>query len=402
MNMYLNFISPTVYIVGLLLIPTWRKKKKLNDWKLYELAWTFINFVAYLLLLEFQIGSYYFLIPLAFFILFFIIYRREKRRLINGLFFNAFLISGGFYMIFLCFKVQNLLLMGLLGGLAILVILLLLFGLYALIIFLYWNGFIVLKKEGRSIANLLTLLLAIALTLFLIITIFYTRFFPTWAAILFLFIPMMLFYFLMVFYNFLTVSIIYQFNKPKYKQDFIIVLGSGLIDGKTVPPLLGKRIDRAISFYKAQLKETMHPLKLVMSGGKGDDEHLPESVAMKNYALEKGIPAEDILIEINSKNTLENMIFSKKIIENQFGTTNYNVIFTTNNFHLFRSGLFARKAGLKADGIGAKTAFYFLPNAFLREFIAVIVMYKKRHLIVATLIALMLIFLSFVEMFVVQ
>lgn len=39
--------------------------------------------------------------------------------------------------------------------------------------------------------------------------------------------------------------------------------------------------------------------------------------------------------------------------------------FTTNNYHLFRAGLFARMAGLKADGIGAKPLL-FLPNAFIR------------------------------------
>ena len=55
--------------------------------------------------------------------------------------------------------------------------------------------------------------------------------------------------------------------------------------------------------------------------------------------------------------------------------------FTTNNYHLFRAGLFARMAGLKADGIGAKPLL-FLPNAFIREFIAIVVMYKRRHIIV--------------------
>ncbi|MHC5230047.1 YdcF family protein [Enterococcus sp. LJL99] len=402
MNIYLNVLMAIIYIVGLFSIPKWREKKGQKDWKFYDLAWTFLNFVAYLLLLELQIGTYYFLIPLAFFGLFFFVYRREKRRLINGLFFNLFLISGGVYLTFLVFRVQNWLLIGILGALAVLLILLLLFGLYALIIFLYWNGFTILRKEGHSFANLLTLLLAIALTIFLIISTFYARFLPDWAGTLFLFIPMMLLYFFVVFYNFLTISVIYQFNKPKYEQDFIIVLGSGLIDGKIVPPLLGKRIDKAIQFYKAQSRATLHPLKLVMSGGKGDDEHLAESVAMKNYALEKGIPDEDILVEANSKNTLENMLFSKEIIENSSDNKNYKVIFTTNNFHLFRSGIFARKAGLKADGIGAKTAFYFLPNAFLREFIAIIVMYKKRHLVVAGLVAMMLIALALIQLLVIQ
>ncbi len=55
----------------------------------------------------------------------------------------------------------------------------------------------------------------------------------------------------------------------------------------------------------------------------------------------------------------------------------YRAIFTSNNYHIFRAGLYAKQAGLKADGIGAKTAFYYLPNAFLREYIAILVLHKK-------------------------
>lgn len=38
-----------------------------------------------------------------------------------------------------------------------------------------------------------------------------------------------------------------------------------------------------------------------MSGGQGPDELLPESVAMKMYALTQGIPDDDILVEAHSK-----------------------------------------------------------------------------------------------------
>lgn len=49
-----------------------------------------------------------------------------------------------------------------------------------------------------------------------------------------------------------------------------------------------------------------------MSGGKGTDEKVAEAIAMKQYALEKGIPERDILVETNSTTTLENMLFQKK------------------------------------------------------------------------------------------
>ncbi|MBZ9633404.1 YdcF family protein [Clostridium sp. FP1] len=58
----------------------------------------------------------------------------------------------------------------------------------------------------------------------------------------------------------------------------------------------------------------------------------------------------------------------------------------TNNYHLFRSGIYARLTGLKSQGIGSKTAPYFLPNAMIRGYIAIVAMHKKGHIIIVTLI----------------
>ncbi|WP_086348174.1 YdcF family protein [Candidatus Enterococcus clewellii] len=383
-----------LYFLGLLLIPLWNRTRKVKgNWFLYELAWTGVCFILYLLNLEIKSGSYFVAIPLIFLGGFLYLYKKEKRRLRNGLFFNIFLISFGGYLGLLAINTQDYLLILFLVGVLAILFLLALVGLYALIIFLYWNALIVWRKEGHSLANLLTLFLATGLTGLLILDYVSGHFLPDWLASIFSIFPVILAYFAIVFYNFLTISIIYQFNRPKYTQDYIIVLGAGLIDGKRVPPLLGNRIEKAMYFYNKQIKKTEKVPKIIMSGGKGDDEHLAEGLAMKQYAIEKGIPETNILVEANSVNTLENMRFSKEIMEEDFGSSNYQAIFTTNNFHLFRAGLFAREAGLKADGIGAKTAFYFLPNAFLREFAAIVLMRKRRHIMVcATIVGVYLLF----------
>lgn len=402
MGNYFSIIIGVVYLIGSFIIPKWRQKKVNQGWNFFELLWFSLCFIVYVIYLETQLHTYYFLIPSSFLLLFLFCYFKEKRRLINGLSFNLFLIVGMTYLGSLLVRTNDPLLIILAAITGVVLLLLILIGLYALLVFLYWNAIVVMRKEGHSLANLLTLLLAIGLTAFLVFTYYSSRFLPQWASLLVGILPLSMLYFSLVFYNFLTISIIYQFNQPRYNQDFIIVLGSGLIDGKTVPPLLGKRIEKAIQFYKAQSRATLTPPKILMSGGKGDDEQIAESLAMKNYALEKGIPEEDILVETNSKNTLENMKFSKEIMEATFGGTDFHAIFTTNNFHLFRAGIFAKMANLKADGIGARTAFYFLPNAFLREFIAIVIMHKRRHLIICGLIALMMIFLALVQFFVVS
>ena len=136
-----------------------------------------------------------------------------------------------------------------------------------------------------------------------------------------------------------------------------------------------------------------------MSGGQGPDEKIPEAVAMKNYALDQGIPDEEILIETHSTTTLENMRFSKDIMERE-KPQGYRAIFASNNYHIFRAGMYAKQVGLKADGIGAKTANYYLPNAFLREFAALLVMNKRIHIIMSILITLASVALTLLQLFV--
>ncbi|WP_251037469.1 YdcF family protein [Paenibacillus albidus] len=167
-------------------------------------------------------------------------------------------------------------------------------------------------------------------------------------------------------------------------QDFIIVLGSGLI-GNRVPPLLAGRLERAIAFYHKQGRVHAPP-RFVVSGGQGSDERIAEAEAMRRYLRERSIPDEHILVEDKSVNTMENMILSKAVMDSR--QLEYSCIFVTNNFHLFRAGLYARMAGLRADGLGSRTALYYLPNAFIREYIAVLALHKRLHLICTLVIVL--------------
>ncbi len=64
--------------------------------------------------------------------------------------------------------------------------------------------------------------------------------------------------------------------------------------------------------------------------------------------------------------------------------------FVSNDYHIFRAGLFAKKVGLNSDGIGSRTARYFLPNAFIREFVAIILMHKKRHIVFTVLLLILI------------
>ena len=125
---------------------------------------------------------------------------------------------------------------------------------------------------------------------------------------------------------------------------------------------------------------------LIMSGGQGADEPRPEAEAMREYAMEKGYPAELVLTETQSKNTKENFLYSKRVAEAHSEGKPYCCIYATSDYHLLRAGLYAGRAGFSCDGVGGRTAGYYLPNALLREYIAYVVMNKKRYLTIAAVV----------------
>jgi uncharacterized SAM-binding protein YcdF (DUF218 family) len=247
------------------------------------------------------------------------------------------------------------------------------------IAFLVFNTYAILKREKRDLKHFLTLILAIGLLLVIIVPRFIDlTVFPQVAVYVIYSAYGLVIYYLLHLAQFVVSIALCNFSRPRKEQDYIIVPGCWIQNGK-VTPLLAKRIDKAVEFYNKQ-KAVRKPPRLILSGGKGRDESCSEAEAMEQYALEKGIPQEDLLVESKSTSTLENMKFSKEIMDSESGDKPYKCIYVTNNYHLLRAGIFARKAGLKIDGIGAKTAFYYLPNAILREYIAYIYIYLKQNI----------------------
>ena len=399
----MNFLPEVLLFIfligGIFAIISWRKKSPDPDTIFFCLVWTCICLIFYFSGIEILQGSYFFILPLLYLAVFLWQYFKNKTQLRNGLLFNILIFVFGIYLVYNASITASLVAFAILGLAFVFLAAVLIFGFVSLLVFLYWNALVVLKRESRSLANMLTLLLAIFLTVFLVYDFFIAQRLPEWLTSLLAALPFMMFYFALVFFNFLSVSILYQFNHPKPNQDYIIVLGAGLLNGDTVSPLLAKRIDVAIKFYQHQLKVAGKHAKILMSGGQGADEKVPESVAMAAYAKDKGVPQADLLVEEHSTTTLENMQFSKEIMDDKQPIP-YQVIFTSNNYHIFRAGIYAHEAGLKADGLGAKTALYYLPNAFLREYIAIVALHKKRHLIVCGFILAFFIFISMMSIFV--
>ena len=170
--------------------------------------------------------------------------------------------------------------------------------------------------------------------------------------------------------------------EPEKDKDFLIILGCGFRKDGTPSPLLRGRIDRALDFARSQKAGTGKDLIFVTSGGQGPDEPCSESACMKRYLLQQGISEDQIIEEDRSTDTRENMRFSKEKIwqVNPEG----KIAFSTTNYHVFRSGLYARRVKMKAQGMGAKTKWYFWPNASVREFVGLLTDHRLKQALIFT------------------
>ena len=178
---------------------------------------------------------------------------------------------------------------------------------------------------------------------------------------------------------------------PKYDKDFIIILGSKIRSDGTLTPLLKGRVDKAIDFGNKQYELSKKKVIYIPSGGKGIDEKIAEAIAMKNYLIEQGINKDQIIIEDKSTSTIENMKFSKNIIDEV--NNNSKVCFATTNYHVFRSGVIANQEGIDCEGIGSSTKWYFYSNALIREFVANLIQERKSHFVLLIIINLSLLIL---------
>ena len=112
-------------------------------------------------------------------------------------------------------------------------------------------------------------------------------------------------------------------HRPSLDQDFIVILGCSFRKDGTLTPLLKGRVDRAVRFWCKQKEKTGKTARFIPSGGQGADECISESEAMKRYLVsECEIPEVYIIKEDQSKNTFQNMTFSKKIIEERMKVLN--------------------------------------------------------------------------------
>ena len=147
-------------------------------------------------------------------------------------------------------------------------------------------------------------------------------------------------------------------SKENQNLDYLIVLGAQVRENGP-STILRYRLDAAIT-YLQENPETI----CIVSGGQGVNEPFSEAEGMLNYLVSKGILRERIVMEGISRNTVENIRYSKVLITKPEGS----VGIVTNNFHVFRAVRIAKAQGLEdVFGISAYSHPLYLPNNVLRE-----------------------------------
>lgn len=231
-----------------------------------------------------------------------------------------------------------------------------------------------IANEGKFVNNMLVLGYGVFILInFLIISFKPEPILNFYDGVWIVFISLIFYYLniIFIFQNFY--ALIISSLSRKRKSHFIVVLGAGIIEDK-VTPLLQARLDKAIKIKKRNLDAVF-----IVSGGQGPDEMVSEAEAMRKYLLSQGVSNKDIIMEENSTNTKENLIYSYDIMKKY--ETNPFAIIVSNYFHILRAGFLSRQLKIDATVSGGASKTYFYPNTYVREFMALLVMFKKTHII---------------------
>ena len=178
-------------------------------------------------------------------------------------------------------------------------------------------------------------------------------------------------------------NLIIKYQKKGKDFDYIVVLG-GSMKGIELSELIKQRMLTSFAYY------TTNKSIMIFSGGKSNGD-IEESVAMKNFAIENHIQDTDILLEKLAMNTMQNIEYVKKLIQQQ--DTDFEdkkICVITNNFHAFRTKLICNKMKVNWTVIPTQSNFNSKISTYLIELLAAIYLDILLHIILLILITILI------------
>lgn len=128
--------------------------------------------------------------------------------------------------------------------------------------------------------------------------------------------------------------------------DCILVLGCGVESDGTPSPMLHDRLEQGIALYRGKAAP-----KLLMSGDHGQEDY-DEVNVMKQFAIDAGVPSEDIFMDHAGFSTYESMYRARDVFEAK------KLLVVTQGYHLSRALYIARALGLDAYGVPSDPRTY--------------------------------------------
>lgn len=141
----------------------------------------------------------------------------------------------------------------------------------------------------------------------------------------------------------------YSSNIDKEKADAVIVLGASVWHDQP-SPVFQARIDHAIKLYKEKQIEW-----LVFTGGIGQGKQYAEAVVAQQYAVQRGIPIEAVLLEQVSRTTLQNLKYTQALLMKR---NLKRVLIVSDPLHMKRAVTIANDLGLDAYPSPTQTSRY--------------------------------------------
>lgn len=123
--------------------------------------------------------------------------------------------------------------------------------------------------------------------------------------------------------------------------DCVIVLGCKVYNDGTPSAMLRDRLLTAITLMQNGVTDRM-----LVSGDHGREAY-DEVNAMKDFAIEKGIPSEKIFMDHAGFSTYETLYRARDVFQAK------RVIIVTQTYHLYRALYVARSLGIEAYGVSA-------------------------------------------------
>jgi uncharacterized SAM-binding protein YcdF (DUF218 family) len=119
-----------------------------------------------------------------------------------------------------------------------------------------------------------------------------------------------------------------------------------IILGNRQPEIMRKRVDRALEYFNSSPAEVQSDFSpepqivkyLLFSGGASDGKSKPEGAIMMEEYCKGKVDHKFCLLETQSRTTVENLLYSKQLLEKMFSRLSQpKITICTSTFHIKRS-----------------------------------------------------------------